>query len=116
MKIYIEIILLKILKQQFANVSVGIDEDTLSSIIGQLNGDYSLKNIEGFFQWIKIMGLTNKISNTKWLTNLFNLTKEEIYSVLENENVFLITQYKEYNSDIVKDFDCENKTQCGIDS
>ena len=51
------------------------------------------------------MGLTNKIPNTKWLTNLFNLTKEEIYSVLENENGFLITQYKEYNSDLVRDFD-----------
>ena len=63
-----------IIKEKILN---DIDEKKIEKILSNedIYRDYSLKNIEGFFQWIKIMGLTNKISNSKWLTNLFNLTK-----------------------------------------
>ena len=77
--------------------------------------NYSFKTYPGLFQWIKILGLSDKISKSDWLSELFELSKEEIDSILDNSNAYLITEYKQYNSDLGTKFNCENKEQCGIE-
>lgn len=77
--------------------------------------DYSFKNIAGFFKWVKIMGIKDKITNSKWLVELFGLSEDEIYSILQNDSGYLITQYKAYNSELITTFDCEGRPQCGIE-
>lgn len=77
--------------------------------------EYSFKNIAGFFKWIKIMGIKEKIDNSNWLVDLFDLTEDEISSILQDQNGYLITQYKAYNSELIETFECENRPQCGIE-
>lgn len=77
--------------------------------------EYSFKNIAGFFKWIRIMGIKEKIDNSNWLVDLFDLTEDDIYSILQNQNGYLITQYKAYNSELIETFECENRPQCGIE-
>ena len=94
-----------------------IPEDKIEKILSNEDKyiNYSFKNIKGFFNWIKSMGLKEKISRANWLSELFELTDNEINSILQDENAYLIVQYKEYNSELIRDFNCENKTQCGVD-
>ena len=77
--------------------------------------NYSFKTYPGLFQWIKIMGLKDKISKANWLSEIFNLTNDEISSIIEDTNSYLITEYKQYNKDLASQFNCENKEQCGIE-
>ena len=77
--------------------------------------NYSFKTYPGLFQWIKIMGLEDKISKANWLSEVFNLTEEEISSIILNNDAYLITEYKHYNKDLAEQFVCENKDQCGIE-
>ena len=102
------------IKQKILN---NIPEEKVEKILSNEDKyiNYSLKNIKGFFEWVKILGLKDKISNSNWLSALFELTSEEITSILEEENGYLIQQFKNYNTELVNEFNCENKTQCGID-
>ena len=75
--------------------------------------NYSLNSNNGLFEWIKILGLQNKISKANWLKELFELTEEEISSILEDENAYLVTEFKKYNNNLVSKFNCEEK--CGIE-
>ena len=76
--------------------------------------NYSFKTYPGLFQWIKILGLSEEIEKSDWLSELFELTKEEISSILGNNNGYLLTEYKKYNSDLATKFNCKNE-QCGIE-
>ena len=77
--------------------------------------NYSLNSNHGVFEWVKIMGLKDKIEKANWLSELFKLTKDEILSILENENAYLISEYKQYNLDLANTFNCENKEKCNIE-
>ena len=77
--------------------------------------NYSLSSNHGVFEWVKILGLKDKIEKANWLSDLFELTEDEIYSILENDNAYLITEYKKYNSDLANQFNCENKEKCDIE-
>ena len=87
--------------------------DKILSVEGDY-AEYSFKKITGFFKWIKILGLPEEIEKATWLTSLYNLTPDEIDSVLGKNN-FLDTSYIDYNGQLAEQFDCEDKKACGIE-
>ena len=74
---------------------------------------YSLNESSGFFEWVKILGSQEKISNSKWLTNLFLLTESEINSVLLNEDSYLVQEFEKFNKYLAEKFKCQNEIKCG---
>ena len=73
---------------------------------------YSFKKLPGFYNWIKILNIPEKISKSSWLYNLFNLTENDINSILGN-NSYLYTNYAQFNMDLSKQFNCLNENYCG---
>ena len=77
--------------------------------------NYSLNSTHGVFEWVKIMGIKDKIEKANWLSDLFELNQNEISSILENDDAYLITEYKKYNVELANKFNCENKEKCGVE-
>ena len=73
---------------------------------------YSFKKITGFYKWVKILGLPEKIEKALWLKNLFNLTDNEIDSIIGKNN-YLYNYYVNYNIKLAYKFDCKSKIACG---
>ena len=59
---------------------------------------YSLNTPHGFFEWAKLLGSKEKISNATWLKDLFDLTDTEINSVLLNEDSDMIQDFATFNT------------------
>ena len=76
---------------------------------------YSLNSSPGFFEWIKILGSKEKISESQWLFKLFLLTESEINSILLNEDSYLIKEYENYNKFLAEKFKCEDESKCGYE-
>ena len=74
--------------------------------------EYSIKKMTGFYKWVKILNLDDKISDATWLKKLFELTDTEIQSVL-GKNSYLNKYYVIYNKKLAYKYDCESKTACG---
>ena len=74
---------------------------------------YSLNTPHGFFEWAKLLGSKEKISNATWLKDLFDLTDTEINSVLLNDDSDMIQDFAQFNAYIAKEFKCKNETKCG---
>lgn len=74
--------------------------------------EYSFKKCNGFYKWVKLLGLPKEIKNAIWLYTLFNLTKDEIHSIL-GENEYLYTTYLEYNKELSKTYGCLDQKFCG---
>ena len=91
-----------------------VDSEKANNILStdEKYSTYSFKKINGFYQWIKILNLDEKISQATWLKELFNLTDTEIESILGNDS-YLNNYYIEYNKNLSSKYDCESKTKCG---
>ena len=74
---------------------------------------YSLNTTSGFFEWIKILGSKEQISDSQWLKSLFDLTETEINSILLDENSYLIEEFSKYNKYLSEKFKCQNENKCG---
>ena len=74
---------------------------------------YSLNTTSGFFEWIKILGTKEQISDSQWLKSLFDLTETEINSILLDENSYLIEEFSKYNKYLSEKFKCQNENKCG---
>ena len=72
---------------------------------------YSLNTSSGFFEWVKILGSKEQISNATWLNDLFELTEDEIDSILLNQEAYLIQELAIFNKNLSEKFKCEDK--CG---
>ena len=97
-------------------ILINVEEEKIDRIFD--NSDekykkYSLNTSSGFYEWIKILGSKEKISNALWLSNLFLLTEEEILSILFNEDAYLIKEYKNFNKYLAQKFNCDGE-QCDI--
>ena len=73
---------------------------------------YSFKTLYGFYNWIKILNIPEKIDKSSWLYDLFNLTENDINSIL-GKDTYLNNKYIQFNSDLASRFNCDNKTLCG---
>ena len=73
---------------------------------------YSFKNMMGFYEWMKIMGNPEEISKAKWLSQIFDLTSNEIDSII-GKHTFLYNYYLDFNVLLAAEFKCEQSTQCG---
>ena len=74
--------------------------------------NYSFKNLYGFYNWIKILNIPEIIDKSTWLYDLFNLTENEINSILGKDN-YLNNKYIQFNSELASKFNCYNKSICG---
>ena len=74
---------------------------------------YSLNTTSGFFEWVKILGSKEQISDSQWLKSLFDLTETEINSILLDENSYLIEEFSKYNKYLSEKFKCQNENKCG---
>ena len=104
-----------------------VDEDNLSKIFNNVTkekvdkilsdkeeyAEYSFKNIKGFYKWIKILGLPEEIEKANWLSKTFELSDDEIQSILGFDS-FLNSYFISYNEALAALFKCENKV-CGIE-
>ena len=73
---------------------------------------YSLGTKSGFFEWIKILGSTEKVQNAEWLKKIFTLNDTQINSTLLNDNCYLMQNYKEYKTNISNKFKCTDESKC----
>ena len=91
-----------------------IDKEKADKILSkeEIYKKYSFSNLEGFYNWIKILNNQEKITISIWLYDLFNLTEIDINSILGNDS-YLNNEYNKFNSDLAIKFDCFNKTFCG---
>ena len=71
-------------------------QDKIMNNINEPYKKYSLNSTSGFFEWIKILGSQEKISNSSWLNEIFSLNDSEIYSILLDENAYLIQDKKHF--------------------
>ena len=78
----------------------------------EIYANYSFKKLSGFYKWIKILNSQEKISKSLWLYDLFNLTENDINSILGNDS-YLYKDYLKFNSDLSKQFNCFNEAFCG---
>ena len=92
----------------------GIDSEKADKIFSseEIYEKFSFKKLSGFYNWVKILNIPEKISNSKWLYDLFNLTENDINSILGKDS-YLYDKYKQFNSDLSKNFSCSNATFCG---
>ena len=92
----------------------GIEEGKANKILSdeEIYEKYSFKKLSGFYQWIKIFNIPEKIYKSTWLYDLFNLTDNDINSILGKDS-YLYNTYKEFNSNLSKRFNCSNETFCG---
>ena len=97
----------------FENVSEEIVNKILSS--EEPYKKYSFKTYSGLFEWIKILNVKEEISVADWLWNLFDLTDEEIYYILEVSTSYLNLDYDAFNIFIRQKFNCESDEQCGTE-
>ena len=74
---------------------------------------YSLNVSSGIYEWVKLIGSKEQIANSKWLTDLFELTESEVNSVLLNEDCYLVKEYKKFNENLAEKFKCKNQLNCG---
>ena len=64
---------------------------------------YSFKTIAGFYQWVKILQKPEEINAASWLSDLFELTNDEINSILGDDQ-YLNNEYVKYNAELVTTF------------
>ena len=88
-------------------------QDKIMNNINEPYKKYSLNSTSGFFEWIKILGSQEKISNSSWLNEIFSLNDSEIYSILLDENAYLIQEYKNFNKFLSQKYNCDGD-QCDI--
>ena len=81
-----------------------------------LNSDseYSFKKVSGFYQWIKILGIPYSISKANWLRDVFELTENEINSILDKEH-YLYEQYSYFNRNLSTVYKCKDENWCGYE-
>ena len=73
---------------------------------------YSFKFSAGFYEWVKILGNEEKIKEAKWLVDLFELTNEEINSILD-EDKYLYSEFIQFNKNLANNYNCKDKNFCG---
>ena len=73
---------------------------------------YTFKKLSGFYNWIKILNIQEKIKNSKWLYDLFGLSENDINSILGNDS-YLYKEYITFNSELANRFDCFDNKLCG---
>ena len=96
------------------NILNNLSEEKIERILNA-EDKYSFNNYTGLFQWIRILGLKNRISKASWLSNLFKLTDDEISYILENRDNYLMSEYINYNKELSKTFHCYIENFCGIE-
>ena len=74
---------------------------------------YALNVSSGFYEWVKLIGSKEQITNANWLNDLFELTESEINSVLLNEDCYLVKEYAKFNKNLAEKFKCKNELNCG---
>ena len=73
---------------------------------------YSFKNMLGFYEWVKILGLPEEIEKANWLSDLFGLTEDDINSIV-GDNSYLYNYYIDFNAILASKFKCEDNRICG---
>ena len=73
---------------------------------------YSFKKMPGFYQWVKLLENSEEVKKATWLVDLFELTQNEIDSIL-GDNQFLHQQYLKYNTDLSTKYNCTDPQNCG---
>ena len=58
------------------------------------------------------MGNEEKIKEAKWLVDLFELTNEEINSILD-EDKYLYSEFIQFNKNLANNYNCKDKNFCG---
>ena len=76
---------------------------------------YSFKTYSGLFEWIKILNVKEDISVADWLWNIFDLSDEEIYFILEASTSYLIMDFEMFKIDLGQKYECESDDQCGTE-
>ena len=76
---------------------------------------YSFKTYSGLFEWIKILSIKTDISASNWLWDLFDLTDEEIYFILEVSTSYLVMEYNAFNIYLRQKYNCESDEECGTE-
>lgn len=96
------------------NILNNVDEAKVQKILSSDSKykKYSFKFAPGFYEWVKILGKPEKIKEAKWLIDLFQLTKEEIDSILD-EDKFLYREYIQFNQNLANNYNCKDKNFCG---
>ena len=96
------------------NILNKIEKEKADKILSdeEIYKDYSFKTLYGFYNWIKILNIPEKIDKSSWLYNLFNLTEIDINSIL-GKDTYLNNKYIQFNSDLANKFNCYNKSICG---
>ena len=91
-----------------------IDKEKADKILND-QGEYALysfKKISGFYNWVKILSLSEEIRKAAWLTDLFGLTEKDIDLIL-GENSYLYNYYLDYSKNLAEKFSCKDKNFCG---
>ena len=96
------------------NILNKIEKEKADKILSteEIYKKYSFKTLYGFYNWIKILNIPEKIDKSSWLYDLFNLTENDINSIL-GKDTYLNNKYIQFNSDLATKFNCDNKTLCG---
>ena len=91
-----------------------IEEEKADKILSDEEeySQYSFKSILGFYEWVKILGISEDIEKAKWLSDLFGLTENEIDSIV-GINSYLNNFYIDFNIVLANKFKCENNRFCG---
>ena len=72
---------------------------------------YGFKKISGYYKWVILINNSSLYNNILWIKDEFDLSDEEIESILGSEN-YLNQELKKFKEDLIKTFKCEN-TGCG---
>lgn len=64
---------------------------------------YSFKTIAGFYQWVKILQKPEEINAASWLSDLFELTNDEINCILGDDQ-YLNNEYVKCNAELATTF------------
>ena len=91
-----------------------IDKEKIEKILSdeEYYAPYSFKKITGFFKWIKLLCLSDKIKKATWLTDLFGLNEDDKDKILGKDS-YLYNYYLDYNKHLAEKFDCKDKNFCG---
>ena len=96
------------------NILNNVNETKVQKILSddEKYAKYSFKFAYGFYQWIKILGEPEKIREASWLVNLFELTSEEIDSILGFDK-YLYMEYIQFNKHLANRYNCIDANFCG---
>ena len=96
-----------------ANILNNVDSEKSKKILSTATeyAEYSFKSVTGFYQWVKILGKQEEIEAASWLRSLFELTTEEINSIIGDDK-YLNNQFEQFNKDLATTYKCK-ESKCG---